>query len=182
LSDALHHDARAALALRLADTVVRAAEQVPVVIVTSAPEVERWARDRGLEVAPDPGSLDAAAASGVAALSGVGVQRAVVAHADLPFVTSFRSVTRDAERPIAVLVPDQRDDGTPVLSLPTEVPFTFAYGPGSFRRHLHAARAAGLAVRVVRDAGLAFDVDTVDDLQVLRERNPAILAVEVAPS
>jgi 2-phospho-L-lactate guanylyltransferase len=182
LSDALHHDARAALALRLADTVVRAAEQVPVVIVTSAPEVERWARDRGLEVAPDPGSLDAAAASGVAALSGVGVKRAVVAHADLPFVTSFRGVTRDAERPIAVLVPDQRDDGTPVLSLPTEVPFTFAYGPGSFRRHLHAARAAGLAVRVVRDAGLAFDVDTVDDLQVLRERNPAILAVEVAPS
>jgi len=182
LSDALDDDARAALARRLAETVVRAAEPVPVVIVTSAPEVEQWARGRGLEVAPDPGSLDAAAASGVAALSARGVRRAVVAHADLPFVTSFQAVTRDADQPVAVLVPDQRDDGTPVLSVPTDTPFTFAYGPGSFRRHLHAARAAGLAVRVVRDSRLAFDVDTVDDLHVLRARIPAILTVEAAPS
>jgi 2-phospho-L-lactate guanylyltransferase len=182
LSDALDDVARAALAQRLADAVTRAAEHVPVVIVSSAPEVAEWAGARGLEVAPDPGSLDAAAASGVAALSARGVTRAVVAHADLPFVTSFRGVTRDAGRPVVVLVPDQRDDGTPVLSVPTSTPFAFAYGPGSFRRHLHAARAAGLSVRVVRDSDLAFDVDTVGDLEVLRRRNPAILTVEVAPS
>jgi 2-phospho-L-lactate guanylyltransferase (CobY/MobA/RfbA family) len=52
----------------------------------------------------------------------------------------------------------------------------FAYGPGSFRRHVGAARAAGLAVRVVRDPGLGFDVDTVDDLHALAERDPDALA------
>ena len=34
----------------------------------------------------------------------------------------------------------------------------------------HAARAPGLAVRVVRDRTLAFDIDTVDDLDLLSAR------------
>jgi 2-phospho-L-lactate guanylyltransferase len=126
---------------------------------------------------PDPGSLDSAAAAGVDALAGRGVHRVVVAHADLPFANSFDPVTRDANRPVAVLVPDQRNDGTPVLSVPAHAPLAFAYGPGSFRRHLEAARAAGLAVRIVRDPALAFDVDTVDDLQVVTARDPEALTI-----
>jgi 2-phospho-L-lactate guanylyltransferase len=182
LSDALADDARAVFAQRLAETVVRAAGTAPVVVVTSAPEVEQWARARGLDLEPDPGSLDAAAAAGVTALATRGVHRVVVAHADLPFATSFHSVTRDAEQPIVVIVPDQRDDGTPVLSVPTAASFPFAYGPGSFRRHLEAARGEGLAVRVVRDPALAFDVDTVDDLHVVFERDPAVLTIEAVRS
>jgi 2-phospho-L-lactate guanylyltransferase len=176
LSDHLSADARAALARRLADTVVRAAGNAPVVIVTSAPEVQEWAHGRGLGVEPDPGTLDDAAAAGFGALIALGVQRVVVAHADLPFATTFEPLTRDADRPIAVLVPCQRDDGTPVLSVPAHPRMAFAYGPGSFRRHVAAARAAGLAVRVVRDPRLGFDVDTVDDLHALVARDPDVLA------
>jgi 2-phospho-L-lactate guanylyltransferase len=179
LSDELSADARATLARRLADTVVRAARGAPVVIVTSAPEVEAWALERGLDVEPDPGSLDAAATVGIEALAGRGVPRAVVAHADLPFASSFVPVTRDADCPIAVLVPCQRDDGTPVLSVPTHARMAFSYGPGSFRRHVVAARAAGLAVRVVRDPGLGFDVDTADDLHALTARDPGVFAMSV---
>jgi 2-phospho-L-lactate guanylyltransferase len=182
LSDALSADARATLALLLADTVVRAAGDAPVVVVTSAPEVEQWARDHALDLAPDPGSLDAAATAGIDALATRGVGRVVVAHADLPFVATFHAVTRDADRPVAVLVPDQRNDGTPVLSVPAHVPFAFAYGPGSFRRHLDAARAAGLAVRVVRDADLAFDVDIVDDLRAVATRSPELLTIAAVRS
>ena len=58
-----------------------------------------------------------------------------------------------------------RDDGTPVLSLPTAATgFVFAYGPGSFRRHAAAARAAGLGFRVRRDGRLGRDVDAPEDL------------------
>jgi len=181
LSEALSDDARATLALRLADIVVRAAGDAPVVIVTSAPEVQQWARGHALDLAPDPGSLDAAAAAGIDVLAARGVHRAVVAHADLPFAATFHSVTRDAGRPVAVLVPDQRDDGTPVLSVPTHAGFAFAYGPESFRRHLDAARAVGLAVRVVRDPELAFDVDTVDDLREVSARAPELLPPELLP-
>ena len=45
-------------------------------------------------------------------------------------------------------------------AFPREVDFKFAYGPGSFRRHAAEARQRGLAVRVVRDRDLAFDVDS----------------------
>ncbi len=62
------------------------------------------------------------------------------------------------------IVPCHRDDGTPVLSVPTDVDFHFAYGPRSFRRHAAEARRLGLGVRVVRDRDLGFDVDVPDDL------------------
>jgi 2-phospho-L-lactate guanylyltransferase len=45
--------------------------------------------------------------------------------------------------------------------------FSLAYGPGSFRRHAAAGHAAGLAVRVVRDPALGFDVDLPADLAAL---------------
>jgi len=182
LSDHLSSDARASLARRLADTVVRAAGVAPVVIVSSAPEVEAWAHGHRVSVVSDPGSLDAAAAAGMEAVRALGVPRIVISHADLPFATTFAPVTRDADRPIATLVPCQRDDGTPVLSLPAHATFTFAYGSGSFRRHVDAARRAGLAVRVVRDPRLGFDVDTLDDLQVLAARTPGVLAADTVRS
>ena len=168
---------RTALAQQLATRVVQAAGDAPVVVVTSAPEVAAWAHAAGVQVVADPGSLDAAARDGVAALAELGCRRAVVAHADLPFVRSYASVTHDAGTPTAVLVPCHHDDGTPVLSIPTDAAasFAFAYGTGSFRRHVAAARAAGLSVRVVRDRTLAFDVDTVDDIAILARHDPTLL-------
>lgn len=180
LSSALDDAARTALAVRLANRVVAAAGTAPVVVVTSAPEVIAWATTHDAQVVPDPGSLNSAATFGVAALAARGCQRAVIAHADLPFVRSFVPVAHDADRPVAVLVPCHRDDGTPVCAIPTAstlagTDFEFAYGPNSFRRHIAAAARAGLAVRVVREPSLAFDVDTVDDLAELTRREALLL-------
>ncbi len=61
-------------------------------------------------------------------------------------------------------MPDRHGDGTNVVALPTDLAFQFAYGPGSFRRHLAAAIAARHSVRVRRDPLLAADIDTPDDL------------------
>jgi len=181
LSSALDDAARTALAVRLADRVIAAAGTAPVVVVTSAPEVIAWATIHDAQVIADPGSLNSAATFGVAALAARGCQRAVIAHADLPFVRSFIPVAHDAARPIAVLVPCHRDDGTPVCAVPTtpEFPateFEFAYGPDSFRRHIAAAARAGLAVRVVREPSFAFDVDTVDDLAELTRREALLVS------
>jgi 2-phospho-L-lactate guanylyltransferase len=71
-------------------------------------------------------------------------------------------------------VPCHRDDGTNVLSLPTDIPFRFAYGPGSFRRHVLESRRLGLGIRVVRAADLAVDVDAIDDLRHLDELNAVV--------
>ena len=169
LAEALDAPTRAARARQLADRVLSAATPMPVVVVSSAPEVKEWADARGATVLEDPGSLDAAAEIGRSALHGLGCTRVVIAHGDLPRARTFTVVARDADAPIAVLVPCHRDDGTNVLSLPADVPFDFSYGSGSYRRHLAEARRRGLATRVVRDPDLRIDIDAPDDLAYLEE-------------
>jgi len=169
LAQELDRDARARLGRRLASRVVEAAGELPVVIVSSAPDVRMWARERGLVTLDDPGTLDAAAAAGRRYVSSIGCRRVVIAHSDLPRIRSLAPLLRDAGQPVAVLVPCQRDDGTPVLSVPADAPFEFAYGPDSFRRHAASARAASLAVRVIRAPDLSFDLDLPDDLRAVED-------------
>jgi 2-phospho-L-lactate/phosphoenolpyruvate guanylyltransferase len=167
LAAVLDEAARAALARTMADRVVGAAGTRPVVVVSSAPDVVAWAVERELAVIDDPGSLDAAADEGRSWVRARGLARVVIVHADLPLASSLDVVTGDGVTPIAVVVPDHRDDGTPVLSLPAAAPYTFSYGPGSAARHVEEAHRRGLDVRVLRDPALGFDVDIEDDLHLL---------------
>jgi 2-phospho-L-lactate guanylyltransferase len=162
LSGALDGDARATLARRMAAAVVTAAAPLPVWVVCDDGAVAVWAAQVGAGVLWRPGrGLDGAVHDGVGALAAEGWQRVVVAHADLP-----RAVRLDwvAAFPGVTIVPDRRDDGTNVISLPTSGGYRFSYGPGSFRRHAAEARRLGYAVRVVREPSLGWDVDVPDDL------------------
>jgi 2-phospho-L-lactate/phosphoenolpyruvate guanylyltransferase len=167
LASVLSEPERAALARSMAECVVNAAGARPVVIVSSASEVVAWAHDHGCDVVDDPGSLDAAAAAGRSWAVERGLARYAVVHADLPLARSLDAVVSDGDAPVVVIVPDHRDDGTPVLSLPTNVAFTFAYGPDSAARHAREARRRSLTVRIVRDDALGFDVDVAADLIAL---------------
>jgi 2-phospho-L-lactate guanylyltransferase len=167
LANALDGPSRAASARRWAEQVVHAADGLRVVVVSSDLDVQEWARDLHVEVIDDPGTLDGAAAAGRDHLRDQRCTRVVVAHADLPRARGLSRLARDSARPVVAIVPCHRDDGTPVLSVPTDADFRFAYGPGSFRRHAAEAHRLGLGVRVVRDPDLAFDVDVPDDLLAL---------------
>lgn len=167
LSDHIGAETRSELARSWADRVVTAAAGFATVVISSDAEVCAWATARGCATVPDPGSLDAAARAGRTWAATNGCARVVVAHADLPHARSFVAIARDLSRPVVSLVPCHRDDGTTVLSLPVDLDFRFAYGPGSFRRHAAEARRLGAGLRVVRDPELAFDVDFPDDLAAL---------------
>jgi 2-phospho-L-lactate/phosphoenolpyruvate guanylyltransferase len=174
LSGTLDAAPRAELAEWMADQVLAAAGRLPVVIVSSADDVRAWGARYGANVIDNPTGLDRAAAAGVAWCAERGLVRAIVAHADLPRAPAGGLVrlAADDSRPIATVVPCHRDDGTPVIAVPVAARFSFAYGPASFRRHLAAARNAGLAVRVVRDPALGFDVDVPADLAALTATAP----------
>ncbi len=168
LAEHLTEARRAELARELATRVVGAAAGLDVIVVTGAPEVRQWATDLGLDLVDDPGNgLDGAADAGRTRAAGLGCVRAIVAHADLPYAESLVPLGRDLSRPVVVLVPCHRDDGTNVCSVPIDVPFRFSYGPGSFRRHAAEARRLRLGLRVVRRTDLAFDVDIPSDLERL---------------
>ena len=164
LAPALDGPARAALARTMADHVMTAAGDLPVAVVCDDADVAAWARGRGARVIDEPGrGLNGAVARGVSQLVEAGARQVIVAHADLPLAGDLRWVARF---PGVTLVPDRRDDGTNVLCLPAAAAgdFTFAYGPGSFHRHSAEARRLGLSLRVVREPGLAWDVDIPADL------------------
>jgi 2-phospho-L-lactate guanylyltransferase len=174
LADTLEPAPRAELAEWMADQVLAAAGPLPVVVVSSADDVRAWGARHDVTVIDDAGDLDRAAAAGVAWCAGRGLVRAIVAHADLPHapVGGLVRFARDDAQPIVTVVPCHRDDGTPVIAVPVTPPFPFAYGPGSFRRHVALAHRRGLAVRVVRDAQLGFDVDVPSDLATLTATAP----------
>jgi 2-phospho-L-lactate guanylyltransferase len=162
--------ARRALMQDLASTALDACAPYPTAVVTSDLDVFDFVADRGVTLIDDPGSLDGAARRGQAWARDIDVDRVVVMHADLPFARDLHRLVEPGRARIAALVPDQRRDGTPLLSIPVDVTFAFAYGPGSFARHCLHAEAAGLAIDVVDDPNLGFDVDLPEDLRELRRR------------
>jgi 2-phospho-L-lactate guanylyltransferase len=168
LAPAVEPAGRAALARAMATRVLSAAGPLPVAVVCDDKEVANWAREHGALVVWEPGrGLDGAVQSGVARLSAAGVRQVVVAHADLPLATDLTWITRFRG---VTLVPDRRGDGTNVMCLPTGSGFTFSYGPGSFSRHRAEAIRLGLALRVVHEARLAWDVDVPSDLVATGDR------------
>jgi len=153
---------RARLARAMAEHVLAAAAPLPVAVVCDDAEVARWAMAHGAIVLPEPGrGLNGAVEAGVARLKAIGADEILVVHADLPLATDLaRLVGFDG----ITLVPDRREDGTNVIGLPAEASFRFAYGAGSFARHRAEAARSGLALRVVREPELEWDVDVPGDL------------------
>ncbi|HTD49060.1 MAG TPA: 2-phospho-L-lactate guanylyltransferase [Acidimicrobiia bacterium] len=167
LADTLDDDTRRAFARTMAERVVASAGSRPVVIVSSAPEVVSWARTLGVAQVNDPGTLDLAADAGRVWIREQRLVRLIVMHADLPLATSVDGIADDGAQRVAVIVPDHHDDGNPVLAIPSDADFRFAYGTGSCARHIAEAGRCGLDVRVVRDRALGFDVDDASDFEAL---------------
>jgi 2-phospho-L-lactate guanylyltransferase len=161
LSPVLDARERAELARELATRVVRAALELPVAIVCDDDEVAAWGETVGALVLWRPGAgLNGAVTAGVDALR-ASYDEVIVAHADLPRARDL-TVARGFDG--VTLVPDRHRDGTNVICVPTDCGFRFAYGPASFTRHQDEVGRIGLALRVLTDDALAWDIDTPDDL------------------
>ena len=161
LSSVLDENRRAELMRRMAARVVTAAMPYPVFVVTDDAAVSTWARSMGTYLMPvgRPG-LSAAAALAADRLAADGIERAIVAHADLALARTLNP----AVGPGLVITPDRSLDGSNVVCVPTASGFGFAYGEGSFRRHVAEAERLGIPVTVIDDPALATDIDRPGDL------------------
>ena len=167
------------LMLLMADRVLSAADPMPVHVATDDAEVAGWATDLGAAVvaAGRPG-LTIAVSAAVHHLATAGVERAVVAHADLALARTLRP----AVGPGLTIVGDRRRDGSNVVCVPTAAGFQFSYGPGSFGRHIAEAERLGLDVNVVDDDRLSIDIDHPEDLGHLPEDLRGALGLDQRPS
>ncbi len=148
------------IAQDLAARVINAAVSVgETVVVTDAPEVDAFANSLGARTVTEQrtGGLDAAAAAGISDAP----QWAVV-HADLPLVrvSDFEEVAEVLRSGSSVLAP-AHDGGSSLVGGHEQI--RFAYGPGSFRRHLAALPGAKVLIR----RAWLMDVDTADDVRRL---------------
>jgi 2-phospho-L-lactate guanylyltransferase len=164
LSGVLGAPEREALARSMAARVLAAAAPLRTWVVCDDPEVARWARQRGADVAWTPGhDLNGAVQAAWARRCEEGARRAVVLHADLPLAESLGPLLVAADDEV-VIVPDRHGTGTNALSVPAGRGFTFRFGPESFAAHLEEAARCGLRARPERDAALGWDVDEPGDL------------------
>jgi len=144
-----------------------------VVVVSGGTAARRIAHEYGATAVEDRDEgHNAAAALGVRAARAVGAQRVLLVPGDCPAIDPTE-VDELLERPVsppsALIVPDRHGTGTNALLLTPPDALAPAFGPGSCRRHLDTAPAAGTEAEVVKVPSLALDIDTPEDLGALAE-------------
>lgn len=171
LAPSLSPEEREALARQLLERVLAAAREAcdDVVVITPSPE---------LATVVDPSGARVVVQRGMGLNEGLEQVRhdalvddmgtLVVIHGDLPNLqgSDIRALV-DALPPTGpgvAIAPDRAGTGTNGLVLRPPGVLGFRFGAGSFDAHLAEAERAQVPVVAVNRAGLAFDLDTPEDL------------------
>jgi 2-phospho-L-lactate guanylyltransferase len=144
-----------------------------ILVVTADPSAARQARwfgHKALEQAADEGHAEAASAGARYALD-EGAERVVMLPVDCPLLDTEELDAHIGRSPRSVLiVPDRHGTGTNALQLSPPDIFVPAFGPDSCARHVSRARAAGVSFALEQVESLAIDLDTPEDMSLLRDR------------
>jgi 2-phospho-L-lactate/phosphoenolpyruvate guanylyltransferase len=168
---------RAALIDRLLTHAFEQAAQFPglqnTLLVTACEKARARAAEYGVRVVEEPAAagLNHALRRARWVVAETGVQTMLVIPCDLPLLTAddLRCLVDCASAQAVALAPDRFRQGTNGICLPSASPFEFAFGPGSYQRHRSSIERLHLSAVDVERPGLAFDVDTPDDLAQVRD-------------
>lgn len=173
LAGSLSDAARVELVRSMLATVLAAAAGAKTVHQTIVVSPERDQIPAEIPVLADTGeSLNQALAQAHTMLRELDCREIVVLPADLPRISGpdIDALVRAARSGGFSIAPDATGTGTNALCLVATQPFHFQFGPDSQRLHVQQAQRMGLNPQIVRLPGLAFDVDSPADLQLLGEK------------
>lgn len=145
-----------------------------VLVVSRDPAALAIARDFDAKTVLEDGSpeLNTALRRAAMVAKAYYANQILVMPADLPLVKAehiedFLALSNEA--PEMIIAPDRRKDGTNALFINPADLTDFFYGPGSFNKHLEAARSKKAAIQIVENEALGLDLDLPEDLQILTE-------------
>jgi 2-phospho-L-lactate guanylyltransferase len=183
LAHAIAPAERAALVRRMADRVTRelslTRSVTSILVVSPDQDVLAWAANLSPTIVPiaqpdqTPG-LDAAIQIGRQWARDAAAEAMLSLFADLPLVAAADVEDLLASPAEVVLGADRRGAGTNALLLRLNgrgSEFRFAFGAGSMARHLAEAHRIEMSVGARTIAGIAFDLDTAEDLADLLARS-----------
>lgn len=172
LATSLSPEERVFLASQLLQRVLKVAREVTddVVVISPSRPLREIVEPSGARLAVQRGmglneGLEQARFDAVA--DDIGTM--IILHGDLPNLQAADvhaltgALPSDGSAGVAI-APDRAGTGTNALVLRPPGLIGFRFGPGSFARHLAEVDAAGVPLVAVNRAGLAFDLDTPEDL------------------
>jgi 2-phospho-L-lactate guanylyltransferase len=130
---------------------------------------------------PDPPNLNRALLLAREAAQAAGASAVLVLSADLPQLAASdvqAMLGLAASPPYLVIAPDKDGRGTNGLLVAPAALIEFEFGADSFARHVAQARAVGARVEICNLPALALDLDSPEDLELVRRAEPLLAPKE----
>jgi 2-phospho-L-lactate guanylyltransferase len=177
VEDPLRRELAEAMVADVLHALAHTASIERTIIVTGERSVVAAARERGALVIEDDDERGqpAAATLGVRRALAEGIERVLCVPGDCPTldpdeIDALLHLDASGGEREVVIVPDRHGAGTNGLLLAPPDAIAPSFGPDSCERHRALADAAGVACRIERVPSLLLDIDTGEDLDVLRAR------------
>lgn len=177
LAGVLKDDERAALNRRFLqqtiETLKSTREISQILVISRDPGALAVARQYNVRTIHEDGTpnLNSALARATMLARQYASRGVLVLPADLPLITQedlSHFLEFVGKPPCVVISPDRHDNGTNALLVSPGGLIACDFGPGSFERHCSAAMRVGANLQVVRRERIMLDLDTPDDLEMLR--------------
>lgn len=173
LADVLEPDQRRFLAETMLRHVLETVRAVPqlmgTLVVSRDNKALAIAREYDARTVQESGApeLNTALLRATRVVASWGCNATLVLPADLPLiapedVTNIINLGRSVLS--MVIATDQSEDGTNALFMRPPGLIPYAFGPGSYKRHIQLAQEAGAEVKVYRSDRLSLDIDLPVDL------------------
>lgn len=180
LSDVLSPDERKELSemwfRRVLMAVTGAPQVAGTLVISRDTHALAIARDMGVHTVQESGApeLNRALMRATKVVSGWRGGAVLILPADLPLVASedvSGMIELGKEPNTVVIATDGHGDGTNALMTRPPGLIPYAYGPGSYERHIALAREVGAAVKLFHSERLALDIDVPADLEAYYRLN-----------
>lgn len=185
LAAVLSPDERAALSQEFLVHTLQVLRQVrdikSILVVSRDTAALHLARKHGAYTVTESGTpqLNLALARATDVSVSFGTDAVLILPCDLPLVTPedvTALIGAGAGSECVAIAPDRREDGTNALFLRPPRAIPYAFGSGSYRRHVQLARDRSLRVESCTASGFGLDVDWPEDLELYRSWRSSLIA------